>query len=148
MEGGLGTDGTVNPFADDSSSSISRREYREGMASMKASLKEMMEMFHVQMSDTPRDATTTITPENPKLGVGDITSQSRDGGGGELPPISTNGNGSGAHAAFPPPTSYSHFPLPAPHITHLGPPPVLGRNDYPLWVFRMKSHMKIASEEL
>ena len=82
------------------------------------------------------------------MGTGDMTSQSRGGGGNELPPISINGNSSGAHAAIPLPTSYSHFPLPKPHITHVGPPPILDKEAYPLWAFRMRSHMKGASEEL
>ena len=146
--GGPSAEEVTSPFADDDTSSISRREYREGMASVKASLKEMMDMFRSQMLGTPPNATTSTAPIAPTLGAVDITSLSRDGGGG-LPPLSTrSGNGSGAHAAFPPPLTYSHGPLPMPHIMSLGPPPILDKDDYPAWVFRMKSHIKSSSAEL
>ena len=132
--GGPSAEDTSSPFADDDTSSISRREYREGMASVKASLKEMMDMFRSQMLGTPPNATTSTAPIAPTLGAVDITSLSRDGGGG-LPPFSTHsGNGSGAHAAFPPPLTYTHGPLPMPHIMSLGPPPILDKDDYPAWV--------------
>ena len=66
----------------------------------------------------------------------------------EPPPISITRNGSGVNAAVPPPNAYSSLPLPEPHFAHVGPSPILDKNDYPLWAFRMRSHMKGASEEL
>ena len=143
-----GTEGFTNTFAKDDSSSIYRLEYNEGMSSMKAHMKEMSDMLRVLMSGSRQTASTTFTPNVPKLGEGDFISRSRDDGSSEIPSIPLTGNGLGVHAAVPPPLSFSFLPLPKPHFVHVGPSPILDKNKYSLWYFRMKAHMKGSSEEL
>ena len=147
--GGEGTtESLVNVFAKDDPPCISRHEYNEGMASMKAHMKEVTDMLRILMSGSHHTATTTVTPDIPKSGEGDVISRSRDDGGNGTSSIPLTGNGSGIHAAVPPPLSFSSLPLPEPHFAHVGPPPILEKYEYPLWAFRMKNHMRGSSKEL
>src|SRR3954466_14421145 len=47
-----------------------------------------------------------------------------------------------------PPLSYNSLPLPEPHFAHVGPPPILNKEAYPDWTYRMKRHLRGSSEEL
>src|SRR4051794_6108022 len=100
-EGGAPTTIDIaNVFAKYDSSSISCHEYNEGMASMKAHMKEITDMLRVLMSGSPHTATTTFTLGIPKSGEGYVISQSRDGGSNDIPSIPIHGNGLGVHAAI------------------------------------------------
>ena len=64
------------------------------------------------------------------------------------PCIPLQGNGSGVNSAVAPPPSYHSLPLPEPHFAHAGQTPILNKDEYPIWAYRMKRHLKGSSEEL
>jgi hypothetical protein len=73
--------------------------------------------------------TTNIMPNIPKLGERDVISEAHDDGSSVVPSIPLTGNGSGIHAAVPPP-NLSKLPYPEPHFAHVGPSPILDKDDY------------------
>ena len=80
VEKGPSTEGLTNTFVRDDSTSISRHEYNDGMSAMKAQMNEVTQMLSALMSRIPEVDNPVITPNIPKLGGGDVTSQSRDDG--------------------------------------------------------------------
>ena len=70
---------------------------------MKAHVHEVTNMLNVLMSRIPIADNPIITPNIPKLGGGDVTSQSRDDGKNDSPSIPLRGNGSGVHSVVAPP---------------------------------------------
>ena len=148
LEESPSTDGFMNTFAKDDSSSISRHEYNDGMSAMKAHMNEVTNMLNDLMSRIPMSDNPVITPNIPKLGGGELTSQFRDDGRNENSYIPLRGNGSGVNSMVAPPLSYNSLPLPEPHFSHVGPPPILNKEAYPVWAYRMKRHLRGSSEEL
>src|SRR3954465_10577305 len=74
------TEGLTNTFVRDDSTSISRHEYNEDMSAMKAQMNEVTQMLSALMSRIPEVDNPVTTPNIPKLGGGELTSQFRDGG--------------------------------------------------------------------
>ena len=132
----------------DDSSSISQHEYNDGMSVMKAHMNEVSNILNAPMSRIPLPDNPVITPDIPKLGGGDVISQSRDDGRNGNSSIPLCGNGSGVNTAVAPPLNYNSLPLPKPHFSHVGPPPILNKEAYPVWSYRMKRHLRGSSEEL
>ena len=102
LEEGPSTEGFTNTFVKDDSSSISRHEYNDGMSSMKAHMNEVTQMLNVLMSRIPIADNPVITRNIPKLGGGDVTSQSCDDGRNDNPSIPLRGNRSGVNSAVAP----------------------------------------------
>ena len=138
-------EGVTNTFVKDDSSSISRHEYNDGMSAMKAHMNEVTNMLNALMSRIPMPDNPVITPDIPKLGGGDVISQSCDDGRNGNSSIPLRGNGSGVHSTVAPPLSYNYLPLPEPHFSHVGPPPILNKEDYPFWAYHMKRHLRGSS---
>ena len=62
------------------------------MSARKAHMNEVTNMLNVLMSRIPLVDNPVITPNIPKLGGGDVTSQSRDDGKNDNPSIPLRGN--------------------------------------------------------
>src|SRR3954471_11449914 len=77
-EKGPSTEGLT--FVRDDSTSISRHEYNDGMSAMEARMNEVSLMLRALMSRVPEGENPVITPNIPKLGGGELTSQFRDDG--------------------------------------------------------------------
>ena len=137
VEEGMSGEGDTNP--------ISRREYREGLASMGESMntnfvvtmKEMKELRELVLGLIPQSpkTTTTVLPEDLSSSKRNNTSQTNSGGSSPPKPMH-QASGSGIHSAMPPPTTYHHHVSMA-IIRHLGDLPILDKLNYPTWVFQM-----------
>ena len=92
LEESPSTEGFTNTFVKDDSSSISRHEYNDGMSAMKAHMNEVTNMLNALKSRIPMPDNPVITPNIPKLGGGDVTSQSRDDGRNGNSSIPLRGN--------------------------------------------------------
>src|SRR3954462_5357688 len=97
LEEGPSTEGFMNMFTKDDSSSISRHEYNDGMSAMKAHMNEVSNMLNALISRIPLASNPVITPDIPKVGGGDVTSQSRDDDRNVNSSIPLHGNGSGVN---------------------------------------------------
>src|SRR4051812_20675928 len=142
------TEGLTNTPLRDDSSSISRHEYNDGMSAIKAQMNEMTQLLRALMSKTPEGDNPVITPNIPTLGGGESLSQFRDDGRNGNPFIPPHGNGSGVNSVVDPPSRYNPLPLPEPHFSHAGQTPILNKDEYPIWAYRMKRHLKGSSKEL
>ena len=111
-------------------------------------MNEVTNMLNAVMSRIPMPDNPVITPDIPKFGGGDVTSQSRDDVRNGNSSIPLRGNRSGVNSAVAPPLSYNSLPLPEPHFSHVGPPLILNKEAYPVWAYRMKRHLRGSSEEL
>ena len=63
-------------------------------------------------------------------------------------PKPTKGNGSGMYSGVPPPPEYPGPPLPQPHYSNVGNPPMLDASSFANWQFLMRSHLSSANTEL
>src|SRR3954463_14659956 len=138
----------TNPFVRDNSTSIYRHEYNDGMSAMKAQMNEVTLVLRALMSKVSDGDNPVITPTIPRVEGGDLTSQFRDDGRNGNPLIPLHGNGSGVNSAVAPPPKYHSLPLPEPHFAHAGPTPIINKDEYPIWAYHMKRHLKGSSEEL
>src|SRR3954462_2717030 len=138
---------TNTPLRDDSTI-VSRHEYNDGMSAIKAQMNEMTQLLRALMSKGPEGGNAIITPNTQTLGGGESVSQFRDDGRSGNPSIPLHGNGAGVNSAVAPPPSYHPLPLPEPHFAHAGPTPILNKDEYPIWAYRMKRHLRGSSEEL
>src|ERR1041385_7658496 len=119
------------------------------MSAIKAHMNQVTNMLSSLMSRMPMEGNPTNTPNIPKLGGGDVISQSSDGGRNDSRSIPLQGNGSCIHSAVAPPVTYNSLPLPEPHFAHACINPILNKkNAYPVWAHRMKRHLKCSSVEL
>src|SRR3954464_8014871 len=132
----------------DETSSVSRHEYNDGMSAIKAQMNEMTQLLRALMSKAPEGGNAIITPNTQTLGGGESVSQFRDDGRSGNPSIPLHGNGAGVNSVVAPPPSYNPLPLPEPHFAHAGPTPILNKDEYPIWAYRMKRHLRGSSEEL
>src|ERR1044072_2119574 len=132
------TEGLTNTFVRDDSTSISRHEYNDGMSAMKAQMNEVTLMLRALMSKVSDGDNPVITPTIPRVEGGDLTSQICDDDRNGNPFIPLHGNGSGVNSAVAPPPNYHSLPLPEPHFAHAGPTPILNKDEYPIWAYRMK----------
>src|ERR1044072_7871151 len=142
------TEGLTNTSLRDDSTSISRHEDNDGMSAMKAQMNEMTQLLRALMSKAPEGGNAVITPNTQTLGGGESVSQFRDDGRNGNPYIPLHGNGAVVNSAVAPPPSYHSLPLPEPHFAHAGPTPILRKDEYPIWAYRMKRHLKGSLEEL
>src|ERR1043165_4438253 len=148
MEKSPSTEGLTNTSLRDDTTSISRHEYNDDMSAIKAQMNEITQLLRALMSKAPEGDNPVITPNIPTLGGGESISQIRDDGRNGNPFIPLHGNGSGVNSAVAPPTNYHTLPLPDPHFAHARPTPILNKDEYPIWAYRMKRHLKGSSEEL
>src|SRR3954467_883638 len=138
----------TNTSLRDDTTTVSRHEYNDGMSAIKAQMNEMTQLLRALMSKAPEGGNTIITPNPQMLGGGESVSQFRDDGRSDNPSIPLHGNGAGVNSAVAPPPSYHPVPLPEPHFAHAGPIPILNKDEYPIWAYRMKRHLRGSSEEL
>src|SRR3954467_1452489 len=148
LEGSPSTAGLTNTSLRDDTTTVSRHEYNDGMSAIKAQMNEMTQLLRALMSKAPEGGNAVITPNTQTLGGGESVSQFRDDGRNGNPSIPLHGNGSGVNSAVAPPPSYHSLPLPEPHFAHAGTTPILNKDEYPIWAYRMKRHSKGSSEEL
>src|SRR3954466_8176750 len=87
MEKSPSTEGLTNTFLRDDSTSISRHEYNDGMSAMKSQMNEVSLMLRSLMSRIPEVDNPVITPNIPKLGGEELTSQFCDDGRNGNPSI-------------------------------------------------------------
>src|SRR3954467_11658653 len=142
------TAGLTNTSLRDDTTTVSRHEYNDGMSAIKAQMNEMTQLLRALMSKAPEGGNTVITPNTQTLVGGESVSQSRDDGRNGNPVIPLHGNGAGVNSAVAPPSSYHPLPLPELHFAHAGPIPILNKDEYPIWAYRMKRHLKGSSEDL
>src|SRR4051812_20043713 len=112
------TEGLTNTVVRDDSTSISRHEYNDDMSAMKSQMNEVSLMLSTLMSRIPMVDNPVITPNIPKFGGGELSSQFRDDVRNDNCSIPLRGNGSGVNSAVAPPPSYHSLPLPEPHFAH------------------------------
>ena len=148
MEKSPSTEGLTNTSLRDDSTSISRHEYNDGMSAIKAQMNEMTQLLRALMSKAPEGENLVITHNIPTFGGGESISKIRDDGKNGNPFIPLHGNGSGVNSTVAPPLSYHPLLLPEPHFAHAGQTPILNKDEYPIWAYRMKRHLKGSSEEL
>src|SRR3954468_17497250 len=148
LEGSPSTVDLSNTPLRDETPSVSRHEYNDDMSAIKAQMNEMTQLLRALMSKAPEGGNAIITPNPQTLGGGESVSQFRDDGRSGNPSIPLHGNGAGVNSAVAPPPSYHSLPLPEPHFSHAGPTPILNKDEYPIWAYRMKRNLKGSSEEL
>src|SRR3954467_7534095 len=137
----------TNTSLRDDTTTISRHEYNDNMSAIKAQMNEMTQLLRALMSKAPEGDNPVITPNIPPLGGGESISQFLDDGRNGNPFIPLHGNGSGVNSARPAPPSYHPLPLPEPQFSNAGQTPILNKDEYPIWAYRMKRHLKGSSEE-
>ena len=140
------TEGLTNTSLRDDSTTVSRHEYNDSMSAIKAQMNEMTQLLRALMSKAPEGDNAVITPNTQTLGGGESISQFCDDGRNGNPFIPLHGNGSGVNSAVAPPPSYHPLPLPEPHFALAGQTPILNKDEYPIWEYRMKRHLKGSSE--
>src|SRR3954471_23042576 len=148
LDGSPSTVDLSNTPLRDETTSVSRHEYNDGMSAIKAQMNEMTQLLRALMSKGPKGGNAIITPNTQTLGGGESVSQFRDDGRSGNPSIPLHRNGAGVNSAVAPPPSYHPLPLLEPHFAHAGPTPILNKDEYPIWAYRMKRHLKGSSREL